>query len=162
MEQIAKHYKANRHEVYAAQTRTSIASICVNRRAPFAMKRAERSSACVSRNFLELPNADRAVVDFHKLLDYCLSSDHPRGRHKARVFQAVLGFTSADADQLRRKLIEAAKSGQAIPGELDIYGQRYSVDERMTGRTGEAIVRSMWIIRASEDFPRLTSCYVVR
>lgn len=26
----------------------------------------------------------------------------------------------------------------------------------------EAIVRSAWIIKTSEDFPRLVSCYVVR
>jgi len=38
-----------------------------------------------------LPNGDRAILDIRKLEDYCLSPSHPRGRHKARVFQRVLG-----------------------------------------------------------------------
>ena len=44
-------------------------------------------------NFLQmkLPNADRAVVEIEKLRDYCLSSSHPRGRHKARVFCHCFG-----------------------------------------------------------------------
>lgn len=38
---------------------------------------------------MKLPNGDRAVVDIVKLTDYCLSTTHPRGRHKARVFAAT-------------------------------------------------------------------------
>jgi hypothetical protein len=40
---------------------------------------------------MKLPNGDQAVVDIAKLRDYCLNKDHLRGRHKARVFAAVLG-----------------------------------------------------------------------
>ena len=35
---------------------------------------------------MKLPSGARAVVDVAKLCDYCLSPDHPRGRHKARGF----------------------------------------------------------------------------
>jgi len=45
---------------------------------------------------MKLPNPERAVVDLEKLRNYCLSLSHPRGRHKARVFEAVLGLTSYD------------------------------------------------------------------
>lgn len=58
-------------------------------------------SGLESENLVRMPNAERAVVDTRKLRDYCLSADHPRGRHKARVFQSVLGFTSAGAEDLR-------------------------------------------------------------
>jgi len=40
---------------------------------------------------MKLPNPERAIVDLKKLRDYCLSSEHPRGRHKARMFAAILG-----------------------------------------------------------------------
>ena len=50
---------------------------------------------------MRLPNGANAVVDIEKLRDYCLSAQHPEGRHKARVFLSVLGLTSADADKLR-------------------------------------------------------------
>lgn len=109
-----------------------------------------------------MPNAERAVVDTRKLRDYCLSADHPRGRHKARVFQSVLGFTSAGAEDLRQRLIEAASSNQAMAGERDDYGERYSVETPMVGPAGQGVIRSLWIVRAGEDFPRFVSCYVMR
>jgi hypothetical protein len=46
---------------------------------------------------MRLPNGDQAIVEIVKLRDYCLSPTHPRGRHKARVFAAVLGLTDKDA-----------------------------------------------------------------
>jgi hypothetical protein len=46
------------------------------------------------------------TVDPIKLRDYCLSDQHPRGRHKARVFRARLGLTSHDVNLLRRALLK--------------------------------------------------------
>lgn len=110
---------------------------------------------------MKLPNGKNAVVDIKKLRDYCLNSVHPRGRHKARVFTSVLGITSENAEQLREFLLEAAAESEAILVEKDQYGQRYVIDYNMAGLAGEASVRSLWIVRFSEDFPRLTSCYVL-
>jgi len=56
---------------------------------------------------MKLPNADRAVIEIEKLRDYCLSSSHPRGRHKARVFVTALGITVDDAEELKRNRKEA-------------------------------------------------------
>ena len=50
---------------------------------------------------MKLPNCQRAVVDIEKLRDYCLSTEHPRGRHKARVFATTLGLTADNAELLR-------------------------------------------------------------
>ena len=110
---------------------------------------------------MKLPNAERAAVEMAKLIDYCLKFGHPRGRHKARVFAASLGVTMAQADQLRVALLEAARTEEAIPGEQDEYGRRFVVDFTMRGPAGVARVRSSWIVRTDEDFPRLTSCYVL-
>lgn len=109
---------------------------------------------------LKMPNADRAVVDVRKLREYCLSDAHPRGRHKARVFQTVLGYSALHAEELRDVLLDAAQSDHAVPGERDEFGRRYFVDVTVSGPGGRATVRSTWIIRSNEDFPRLTSCYV--
>ena len=38
-----------------------------------------------------LRNADSAVIDPRKLLDYILDPTNPQGRHKARVFKRALG-----------------------------------------------------------------------
>ena len=110
---------------------------------------------------MKLPNGDRAVVDIEKLRDYCLNPHHPRGRHKARVFAAALGFTADHASDLAAGLLAAARDDEATPGEGDDFGQRYVLDFKMSGTHGEGLVRSIWIVRTDEDFPRLSTCYVL-
>ncbi len=95
-----------------------------------------------------------------KLQECCLSLTYPRGRHKARVFAAVLGLTADDAEILRDALLQAALTEDATPADQDEFGQRYVIDFQMQGPQGTAIVRSAWIVRTGEQFPRLTSCYV--
>jgi hypothetical protein len=107
-----------------------------------------------------LPNGERAIVDIRKLRDYCLNPDNPRGSGKARVFAAALGITAEDASELRKRLLEIARTEEAELGELDIYGQRYTVDFEMVTESGKAIVRSGWIVLHDETVPRLTTCYV--
>lgn len=109
----------------------------------------------------KLPNAECAVVDIEKLRDYCLNLGHPRGGHKALVFASVLGIRMEHAETLRRALLAAAVSGMAIPGEVDAYGSRYVIDFPMRGPLHAATVRSIWIVRRGEDFPRLATCYVL-
>ena len=110
---------------------------------------------------MKLPNSERAVVDIQKLRDYCLSSGHPRGRHKARVFLSALGLTAENAEELRDILLLAVRVNDATPIEQDGYGQRYVVDFQMQTSSGKTMIRSGWIIRRGENFPRLTSCYVL-
>ncbi len=110
---------------------------------------------------MRLPNGENAMVDLRKLRDYCLSVGHPRGRHKARVFERVIGLTDEDAGKLRAASPAAAASQEAAPVNVDDYGARFVVDFTMTGRRGSGTVRSIWIIRRGEGFPRLASCYVL-
>ena len=109
----------------------------------------------------KLPNGENAVVDLVKLRDYCLNPSHPRGRHKARVFASALGLTARHADDLRVALLDAARDGEAMPGEQDEYGRRFTVDFEMAHRGWRTTVRSAWIVRTGENYPRLTSCYVL-
>jgi hypothetical protein len=110
---------------------------------------------------MKLPRPELAVVEIAKLRDYCLSAQHLRGRHKARVFAAALGLTADHAEQLRDALLEAARREEAAATDKDEYGQRYVVDLTMKGPAGQARIRSSWIVRTGEDFARLTSCYVL-
>jgi hypothetical protein len=112
---------------------------------------------------MKLPNGAQAVIDIEKLRDYCLSAQHPEGRHKARVFLSALEMTSSDADKLRDILLVAAVvNNEAFITGTDQYGCRYALDVLITWRSREAFVRSAWIIKTNEDFPRLVSCYVLR
>jgi hypothetical protein len=110
---------------------------------------------------MKLPNAERALVDLRKLRDYCLNPEHPRGQHKARLFQSALGWTIDHAEEVRQTLLRSARSEEAVFLSRDDYGQRYAVDFSIQSDRGVATVRSLWMVRAGEDFPRLTTCYVL-
>lgn len=110
---------------------------------------------------MKIPNPDRAVVEVEKLRQYCLSRSHSRGRHKARVFAATLGLTAADAQSLRRALLEAVLHSEAAPGENDRYGQRFVLDFDMTTQHATARIRSAWIIRSGEEFPCFLTCFIL-
>ncbi|MHB8627870.1 MAG: DUF6883 domain-containing protein [Aggregatilineales bacterium] len=109
---------------------------------------------------MKLPNAEKAIVELEKFTEYCLNPEHPSGRHKARVFQSVLGLTVKDAVFLQEKIREIARTLEAQSESPTLYGERYVIDFELTTEAGTAVVRSAWIIRHDEDFPRLTSCYV--
>ncbi|MBD2006303.1 MULTISPECIES: DUF6883 domain-containing protein [Cyanophyceae] len=106
-----------------------------------------------------IPNAERAVVDVRKLRDYCLNSTHDQGKHKARLFESMLGMTASDAEELRRILLEVIKTHEVQLGRRDDYGQRYTLDFVLEWGERSATVRSGWMIEHDSDTPRLTTCY---
>ena len=109
---------------------------------------------------MRMPGGDAAIVDRGKLIGYCLNAEHPRGKHKARVFASVLGFTAENADKLRAALLAGAATADAQPGGFDQFGTRYMLEFEIIGPRGSGIVKSLWIVRRNESTPRLTSCYV--
>jgi hypothetical protein len=109
---------------------------------------------------MKLPNGEHAIVDIRKLLEYCLNSEHPRGRNKARVFASV-GIRRANAEHLRTAILAAACGTDAQPGVANVHGQRYIIDFDMLSQGRTVRIRSTWIVRIGEELPRLTSCYVL-
>ena len=110
---------------------------------------------------MKLPNGERAVIEPNKLYAYCLNPQHRYGRHKARMFQSVLGITVANWHLLRDALLDAARRLDAVGVGSNPIGVLYRIDFPLTGPTGAAVVRSGWIIHHDEQFPRLTTCFVL-
>jgi hypothetical protein len=110
---------------------------------------------------MKRPNGENAVVAIEKLVEYCLDPNHPRGKHKARVFESACGFRADIAEQLRQQLLIAAEHGEAELRPSVGYGARYVIEWEVTGPTGSAKVLSAWIIRDDESFPRFVSAYVI-
>ena len=108
-----------------------------------------------------LPHADRAVLDLHKIEDYCLSPAHPRGRHKARVFREVLGLVRSDAEWLRQALLDGLAEQEAAELANDSYGTRWRVDIPVRRQNSGAVVKTVWIIRSGEREPRFVTCWVL-
>src|SRR5215211_8796392 len=112
---------------------------------------------------MNLPNAKNAVIGIEKFRDYCLNPNHPKGKHKARVFLEKLGITRNDAEQLRELILEGILTAEATEQESTLFGRRFIVDLQISWPyrfvISTAVVRTAWIIRNDEDFPRLTTCF---
>src|SRR5262245_19385752 len=113
------------------------------------------------RSGMQLPNGAHAVVPLEKPRDYCLNSTHRVGGHKAHVFEAVLVLTATHTEELQQHLLAIARTGEAVLGVQNAYGQRYIIDFAMTTAMGTAVVRSTWIVLVGQDISRLTSCYIL-
>ena len=110
---------------------------------------------------MKLPNGDRADLGT-KIEDYSLNPFHHEGRHKARVFASALGITLNNADLLWNTVQQAAVESEAVEPRGDNgFGEVFVLRFPMETHAGAAVVLTAWIIRRGEDFPRLTTCYIV-
>jgi hypothetical protein len=114
---------------------------------------------------MKLPNAERAVIDIEKLRGYSLNPSHPKGKHKARVFQEKLGLGADDAERLREQILKSVLSAEATEQTPSAYGRRFVIDfpcrNDLKYVARGAVIRTAWIIRNDEDFPRMTTCYIL-
>lgn len=110
---------------------------------------------------MKLPHGERADLGT-KLEDYSLNPTHRDGRHKARVFASVLGITLDNRHLLREALLQAAATSEdSEPRGDNGFGEVFLLRFPLTTPRGTATVLSVWIVRNGEDFPRLTTCYIV-
>ena len=68
-----------------------------------------------------------------------------------------------EAELLRQMILEAILREEAIEQQPTAYGRRFVVDFYIERGRGvvlfKAAVRTAWIVRNDEDFPRLTTCF---
>lgn len=109
-----------------------------------------------------LPHFEQAVIAIEKLEKYALNSEHPQGKHKARVFQSMLGIelrhTSVLAELIRNSLLRAP----AEKSEITEYGERWTTWHEIIGLNGQsAIVTVAWMFkRNAPEIPVFISCYI--
>ena len=114
-----------------------------------------------------LPNYEKAVIPPAKLEKYALNLRHvsrawgkSSGSDKARVFKSVLGFDQSNWELLRDQILEKLPYYEAILGEEDEYGKRYTVTLPITGANGNTVnVLTGWIILRETDYPSLTTAF---
>ena len=107
---------------------------------------------------MKLPNGERANIGA-KLENYVLNPSHWEGRHKARVFESVLGITLSNRDALRDAILAAAANSDEAEAIGDNgHGTVYLLRFPLTTAHGTAMILTVWIILHGEDFPRLVTC----
>jgi hypothetical protein len=110
---------------------------------------------------MKLPNGVCAVLGT-KLEDYSLNPFHREGRHKARVFASVLGIGLSNVAVLREAILNAAADSDKAEARGDNgFGEVFRLRFEMKTERASATVLTSWVVRRGEDFPRLTTCYIV-
>ena len=104
---------------------------------------------------MKLPHSESAFIDPAKLRDYCLNPEHPRGKHKAKVFEAKLGLQCQDWPELLEAIRGGLAKGSCMQEREDAYGQRFNVDMELNMNGQVAQARTVWILRTGENFPVL-------
>jgi len=108
---------------------------------------------------VKLPNAERATVDLGKITDYLLNPEHPDNGGKARFFGDI-GFSRTDPAALSHALRALAVSGDVVSHHDSRHGRKFVVDGAIQAPRGRnPIVRTVWIIDAGQDVPRLVTAY---
>ena len=108
---------------------------------------------------MQIPNADRAIIDAKKLHGYLLSTSHPVGRFKAAFF-SILGYSAAKWQVLEADLREQHLSLGADLRESTPHGRKYEIRGTLRGPSGKAAeVVSIWLIPVGEDVPRFITAH---
>lgn len=108
---------------------------------------------------MQLPNAHFAIVQREKVTEYLLNPEHPDNGGKAAFFVA-LGFSSNEWETLADVLRKLALTNPVSRKMETVHGIKYIIDGEIKGSLGEtASVRTIWIVDAERNFPRLVTAY---
>lgn len=110
---------------------------------------------------MELPFIDSLRIDQSKITGYLLNE--ATGRGKATFFLR-LGFRSDDWQTLVAALMAQARNNPVVSEVDSPYGKRYSVDgtiESPDNRQPRPKVRTVWILEAGTEAPRLITAHPV-
>ena len=88
---------------------------------------------------LVLPNAIIASTAREKLQKYLLNSNHPVGKHKARVLNSVLGYHYGNWTELSDKIFDAVQTAEVAKIEKTKHGIKYKIPMRILGKNRKVL-----------------------
>jgi hypothetical protein len=99
-----------------------------------------------------LPHFEQAVIAIEKFEDYILNSEHPQGKHKARVFQGTLEIERRHAKVLVELIRRSLSRAPAEQSESKEYGDCWTTWHEIIGMNGQsAIVTVAWMFKKSAE-----------
>ena len=108
---------------------------------------------------MKMPNADLAVVDHEKIVDYLLNSTHRFGAAKARFF-SEFGFRADSWEKLAASLKEHGLKHDVMMVRETGFGPRFAVDGELSTPDGRRPrVRTVWQIDTDQSVPRLITAH---
>ncbi len=111
-----------------------------------------------------MPNYKKSVTPDEKFIKYSLDKDNPVGKHKAVVYEKVLGFTKENYHSLKNQIHESIVSGKAklVNISKNTYGDikyQYIINIKGTnGRTADVV--AVYGVNKKNGKPRMITNYV--
>ena len=108
---------------------------------------------------MNLPNAQLAVVEGEKIMDYLLNPHHRFGASKARFFHRH-GFRVGNWERLAQALLDHGKRHRVSQMKETAYGIRYQIDGELHAISGVSPrIRTVWQLDRGRLAPRLITAY---
>jgi hypothetical protein len=108
---------------------------------------------------MKLPNANEAIVEREKIVDYLLNPAHPDNSGKAGFFEA-LGFRRNEWNTLAAAFLALARQTEVAESMRSPHGQKYVIVGRIESPGGKSpIVKSIWIVDSGVEMARLVTAY---
>lgn len=102
-----------------------------------------------------LPNSISASTIQEKVQGYFLNSNHPVGKHKARVLNSVLGYHYENWQELSDKMFDAVQTASVTKEVVTEHGTKYKVPITIMGRKNKSMVlNTVWQIDKGSNIPR--------
>lgn len=103
-----------------------------------------------------LPNSMFASTTQSKIQGYFLNSNHPVGKHKARVMNSVLGFNYNNWQELSDIIYREIQNNPVSKIVKTKFGTRYTVNITVLGKKNKSMVlKTVWQIDNTSNIPRL-------
>lgn len=108
---------------------------------------------------MQLPHAQRAIVDKRKIVDYLLNPVHPDGAGKAAFF-AGFGFAQKEWSVLAEALKRHGQTCAVTKTVESPYGTRYIAEGSLETPSGRRpAIRTVWMIESGTLPPRLITAH---
>jgi hypothetical protein len=108
---------------------------------------------------VKLPNAECAIVEERKIIEYLLNPVHPDGASKAHYFIAA-GFTAANWSLLANALRNLAMQSPVSSTSTTPHGIKYVLDgDLQTPKGIRGPIRTVWIVDPGATGPRLVTAH---
>lgn len=103
-----------------------------------------------------MPNAITASTSQNKIQRYLLNSNHPVGKHKARVINSVLGYHFEIWNVLSDKIFDGIQKTDVSKIVETRFGTKYEIHLTVFGEKGRSLVlRTVWQVDKGSNIPRL-------
>ncbi len=108
---------------------------------------------------MKLPNAENALVEREKIMEYLLNAAHPDNGGKAKFFEGA-GFQRDKWETLAAAFRKLAREAEVTQSLESPQGQKYIIGGKIESPSGRAaMVQTIWIVDRGVDTPRLVTAY---